>query len=272
MVYNIIPLLIIIASLTVILYIIGRKFPELRILDVTTIREEKESIVKKNILEIRWQRAIDGMKKGVVSLLKRFFGNVFRSISGLYKRVLELEKFYKEQNKEKKYEKVETHARIENYLLEAKKLQEEGSLKEAEELYIKALEVDEKNISAYRGLGEVYGAAKDYQKAKETLQFLIQLLASQRLEPDSDAKNMIAKTYSELAFIDEHLGNYHESLSHIRKALSMDSHNPKFLDLLLHFSIIVKDKKLARDTLKKLKTTNPENQKLEEFEEKIERI
>ncbi len=55
----------------------------------------------------------------------------------------------------------------------------------------------------------------------------------------------------------------------LKKALKIEENNPRYLDRLIEVSIIKKDKIVALEAYKKLESTNPENQKLEQFRSRI---
>ena len=269
MVFNIIPFLIIIISLIIIIYIIGKKIPELRILDIHTIIEEKEQSVKKKILETKWKRAIDGAKSFMAKVLSPIIGNFLHSVRALYKKVLDLEKKYSRLAQEKKDLVLNSRERLDKYLYEARQKKNGGAFQEAEESYIKALEIDDRNIDAYQGLSEIYLENKDYVKAKETLSFIIKLLGSVKQDDTNTHIHTLATSYVLLAQVEQNLGNSDNAIKSYKKAVNTEPNNPRLLDLLLNFSIIVKDKKLAFRTLKQLKKSNPENQKIDEYEKQI---
>lgn len=274
MVFNIIPFFVIVISLIIIVYIIGKKVPKLRLIDTSTIREEKESSVKKKILEVRWQRAINGLKKFFIAFTRPILGKVFRFFLELYKRVMELEKIYTKALRERKEEKIDPRARLANYLEKGDILKAEGKSEAAEDYYIRALEIDDKNVFAYRGLAELYVERKDYGKAVETMNFLIRLFSSSQgaEEENPERRSILAKAYADVSEVEEILERHNEALQNIKKAHDLEPNNPRFLDLLLNFSIIVKDKKLAQDALWKLREANPENQKLDELERKVQEL
>ncbi len=272
MVFDIIPFLVIIISLIIIIFIIGKKFPELKILDVSTIVEVKESVVKKKILEMKWKRAITEWRGALKKIAKPILDAFFHFFRGLYRKVVQLEKKYSQESLEKKESSIDSEVRIEKYLLEANGHKNQGRFLEAEEAYIKALEIEDKNILAYQGLGELYLENKDYAKARETFSFLTKLLSVHRADDDNHFLHTLSQGYAQLGEIERHLNNMESSIKYFKKALQLEPNNPRYLDLLLHLSIIVKDKKLAQRTLRQLKKTNPDNNKIEEFEQKISEI
>ncbi len=65
---------------------------------------------------------------------------------------------------------------------------------------------------------------------------------------------------------------YDQAVEYFEKALALEPKNPKYLDALLNISIIRKDKVRAGQILNVLKEVNPENNKISEWREQIERL
>lgn len=270
--FDIITFIIIVLCVGIIVYIIGKKFPELRLLNIESIPEVKELGVKKKILEIRWKRNIGHFKSMAAPLAKFLFGTFVSIVRGIYRKVLELERRYTQQAQEQKDAHGDLSAKIENYIIQAKDLRAKGEIMRAEEFYIKALEIDNRNINAYLGLGEIYREKKDYGNARDTYIFLTKLLSIYRKGDDMDKRRLLASCFAILGEIDCALENKDAALKDYRKAVLIEPNNPRFLDLLLHFSIIERDKKLAKRTLQQLIKANPDNQKIKELEKTVEEI
>mgnify|MGYP001588888174 FL=1 len=161
----------------------------------------------------------------------------------------------------------------------------------AEQLYVDVVSLDPKNIDAYLGMADVATARKDYLNAREALRFVL------KLQQDSDAaytrlgridrqegklveaeadylksvslNAMTAGTHYELGVTEENLGNLAKAERAYQEAVKLEPANPKYLDALLQFALANKRKDLARETLQKLQTANPENQKLEELAQAV---
>lgn len=270
--FDIITFIIIVLCVGIIVYIIGRKFPELRLLNIESIPEVKESGVKKKILETRWKRNISHFKSMAAPMAKFLFGTFVNIVRGIYRKVLELERYYTQQAQKQKDAHGDLPPLLENYIIQAKDLQGKGEVRGAEEFYIKALEIDDRNIDAYLGLGEVYREKKDYANARDTYIFLTKLLSIYRKGDDMDKRRLLATCFAILGEIDEALENKDAALKYYRKAVFIEPNNPRFLDLLLHFSIIIRDKKLAKRTLQQLIQANSDNQKIKELKKTVEEI
>jgi tetratricopeptide (TPR) repeat protein len=112
----------------------------------------------------------------------------------------------------------------------------------------------------------------EFRDIKETFSFLTKLFSVHRIGDDNHFPHALSQSFAQLGEIEHQLNNLESAIKYFKRALQIEPNNPRYLDLLLHFSIMVKDKKLAQRTLRQLKETNPDNNKIEEFEQKINEI
>lgn len=278
--FNIIPLILILISLSIIIFIVAKKFSVLANLDVDSIQSEREIKVKEQIISNRLKRNYFKFQSRFLKILRplgEFLSNFFKNS---YQKALDFKENYNKH--EVKIEKPED---IDSLFSQIDEFLKEEKLEEAEKIYIKIIGIDPKNIKAFRGLGKLYFERKDYQEGKQTLEHAIKLLEKDldelSLSPEESQEGNIKKeelnsflslSYYDLFLINKALNDYKESLININKALSIEPNNPRFLDTKLEISIINKDKEVALETFKKLKEVNPENSKLEELEKKIQEI
>lgn len=269
--YDIIPFIVIIASFLIIIFILGRKMSALKVLDIDTMSEEKEKKIKKTILESRLKRNMEQLLRIVTMILRPFFERFLVVIRHSYRRILELENKYKEEAHDKKNTGVYPEEKIIMLLGEAReKMKSAETVIPAEELFIKVIEIDNKNVEAYKGLEELYNNSHDYKKAKEVGRYLLKLSLDALKKNDSvESRNNAASSYANIGEIEQKIGNMTLAIKNFKEALKLQPNNPKFLDLLLKISIIVKDKKLASATLKQLKLADPENQKIQDLENEV---
>lgn len=300
--YNLVPFIIILASLAVVLFIVARKFPQVANLDVNNLPEEKVSQKKKELLGKRF--AAKGQKAKTLWLkrlepLKKLWGQFqlkFRIYVGKVERLWHHEQVLKNKEKEKVTPVTEeaTEAKeqkVSKLIQEAEDNLKIGSLDKAEDLFIAAIKLDDKSAPAYRGLGDAYLAKNALEEARETYRFLLQL------EPDDD------NTLVKLAEIAESQGDLEEAIQYLQQAvavinslsprfyhlaelllkvgqgstakeaileaLELEPKNPKYLDLLIETAIICGDKDLAMEGYNNLRLVNAENQKLEDFKDRI---
>jgi tetratricopeptide (TPR) repeat protein len=165
---------------------------------------------------------------------------------------------------------------------------------QAEELFIEAIKLDVKCQPAYRGLGYTYLAKGQLAEAKETFQFLLQLnphddVAIVKLGEICENQGQLEEAigYFQRAVLEnDNLSTrfYHlaELLLKVKQpetaqeavvqAVELEPKNPKYLDLLIEIAIICGNAALAEKSYQELRLVNPENKKLAEFKEKIEKI
>jgi tetratricopeptide (TPR) repeat protein len=295
--YNIIPLIIILCCLAVIIFIISKKLPLLATFDVGSIPEEKEAETKQKIMEKRLERKAKVFYNRVSPIFKiigNFFTRKFKDLSDALK---DLEEKYKKKAKKEilvtKEEFIGQEKKLESLQKESEDLLAKDEFIAAEKKYIEMISLDPKNINAYRGLGNLYIAQKNYSDAKQTFEYILKLnklddeayaglgkiaeetgdyeTAKEDFIKSIDIKNT-AIHYFELAEVCLRMENHKEAVDNLEKAIEFEPNNPKYLDLLLTISINLKDSGRAFSLLKRLKEVNPENQKIPEFEKDLNNL
>lgn len=292
--YNIVPFLIIIASLSVILFIVVRKFPTLSSLDVEASHKEKQSLLHEKIVLERIKRRlgswVDIKKISFINKALRGLADNFKFFHGA---LVELEKKHRFAGFKRKKRALGDDREI-RILSRAENLLREKKLEEAEKKFIEVIKLNSHNIDAYRGLGEIYLELKQYGQALEIFLHIIKLN-----ENDSDAYlNLGVVKFAEgdmsaarefylkadkldpgntkilIGLIDScrALNFNEEALGYVRETINIEPNNPKYLDQLIDLSIILKDKRTAEDGLNKLKEANPENKKISEYEKTIKEL
>ncbi|KKR91287.1 MAG: TPR Domain containing protein [Parcubacteria group bacterium GW2011_GWC2_42_12] len=287
--YNIIPLLLILISLTVIITIVARKFSVLANLDIANIPAEKEAKFKERIISNRLKRNI--IQWSVK--LSRLFAPVVRGASGFFKT--NLRKLYQLKNDYQtavEGENLNTEQRAKQLFSQVEECKRRGDLALAENKCIEIIGLDSKNIAAFKELGRLYFEKKQYEEAKQTFEHVLKLK-----EDDEDIYENLAQiarekgdlneardeylrsininkqnaqTHFNLACIYRAMSKWPEAIRSLKKALKIEPANPKYLDTMLEISIIIKDKALALDAYQKLFKANPENNKIAEFKKQID--
>lgn len=238
--------------------IVVRKLPQLSIVEVETVKSEREAKIKRDILinrlkRLRAERFLKIIQK-LTPLLGPFAKRLKTKVLNLYQNFLDLERRHK---KAKPAENGEIPSRLEVLLEEADDFVKRENLKEAEKLYLEAIALDYKNIASYEGLGELYLKKREYKEAKETFEFIIKL--------DSDRPDV----YFALAHASVGLGEGDKAIENLNKALEFEPNNPRYLDFLIEVGIMSKNYRISRNALDKLKDVNPENQKIKDFEVRL---
>ena len=299
--YNVIFLVIILLCFAGVIFIVSRKFPQLTNLDVENLPEELEAKKKKELLSKRlaekarrmrviWSKRLWPLVKiwGVLQLK-------FRIYVGKVERLWHHEQTLKNKQKRK------STASTANARVAAESLAQQGEqwlqnkdYEQAEELFIEAIKLDVKCQPAYRGLGYTYLAKGQLAEAKETFQFLLQLnphddVAIVKLGEICENQGQLEEAigYFQRAVLEnDNLSTrfYHlaELLLKVKQpetaqeavvqAVELEPKNPKYLDLLIEIAIICGNAAFAEKSYQELRLVNPENKKLAEFKEKIEKI
>ena len=270
--------------------IIFRHLSDLRNLDLTTISEEQQRQAKAKIIKTKLNRQGDKIK----GKLSDFFVPKSEALAGRFNRLKEkavaLEKKYYSDlvNKNRKHQSVkEIFEEVEVFL-------NKEEFKEAEKKLIEIIARDKKNSLAYEKLGDLYVVTKSYDQAEEIFKYLLKLKHAEVMGVDKinyhggkNAKGTeseidfltalnidpkIASYYDDLAQIYEINQKYDQAVDCALKAVSIEPNSPKYLDRLIGFAIKVGDKTLAAKTFNHLQKINPENGKLAELHESIEKI
>lgn len=293
--FDIILIILIIASLAFIFWLIFRKLPKLKNINIdslpeTRIRKQKEAILKGRLLRIGL-----GLGTRIQDLSEPLQEKLKGSMRQYYQRLKQVEKDLRRKGHEKLTSSVDKSQTIEQLITEAKQAINNEDYAVAEENILDALNIDQYHIESYRLLAELYREKKEYIQAKETLEYLLKL-----------THNQDAGVYSSLADIAKERGNlkqaeedylksislsddnylYFLSLAEVyldleekekaldvaKRALLLSPNNPKILDFLINISIIMHDKELAGQYLDRLREVNPDNKKIMEFVEQIDNL
>lgn len=259
---NIWPLIIILISLLIILFIIVRRFPALAVLDVENIPEEKEQQIKEKIIKDRMRR-----KFSYLNNFFSFLGNFFIKFSKFIGE--SLESFKKKQESKIKtgsLANVSQEEKIRLLFSQVKEMIKNEESKEAEQKLIEIISLDDKNLLAFSELGYLYHNQGKLQEAKQTLLYAL------KLADIANFRNEQAGINYNLALIAKDLNDIDGAVLSLLKALEKDQNNPRYLDLMLDLCIIKKDKNLALEYLERIKEVNPDNQNISSWEESINEI
>ncbi|MFH1661849.1 MAG: tetratricopeptide repeat protein [Candidatus Falkowbacteria bacterium] len=266
--YNIIPLILILISLGVIIMIIIKKMPVLANLDLENIPAEKQAKIKEKIISDRVKRIFFQHSSKIEKMLKPIANLVSVFFRWLHEKLHKLKEDYK---KKPVLSDIDTSKKIDLFFSEAEDFKKKNELEEAEKKYIEIIGLDSKNIKAFKLLAQIYFEKKEYGEAKQIFEHVLKLKedASATLSTgDLD----VSQNYFDLALVCQAMNNIDEAEENIKKALKIESNNPRYLDTALEIGIIKKDKDLATDAYEKLIKANPENEKLEKLKEKIDEL
>jgi tetratricopeptide (TPR) repeat protein len=261
MLFWLIPLILIGLALVGIGVVIVRKIPALTVIDVSTIPEEKTRRVKERIILERFQR-LQSERLGRVLKIVAAGG---KALAGLGRRIVQrlyhLEQYYQ---KLKQGSVPGVHAvnpeTIKRLLDDAENFLRQEEYVQAEKRYIEVISHNPKHVEAYEGLGNLYLKVRNFEQARETLAFALRL----------DSEN--ASIQMSMAELELAVANPRSALEHLRKATTIRPKNPKYLDAYIETALTLKETEDATRGIGLLKEVNPENQKLPDFEKRLEEI
>ncbi|OGY78654.1 MAG: hypothetical protein A3B74_04750 [Candidatus Kerfeldbacteria bacterium RIFCSPHIGHO2_02_FULL_42_14] len=250
-----------IVALAVCVIIVIRKFPHLRILDIESARKHIQQRIKFSIIEERLKRKLKDTTMHMAHRVAPTHSKIQSIFHRLQEKVKKLELRYTQVVKQVTPERREKNRqKIEKLLETGKEFIEKNNLIEAERSFIEAISLDHQNQEAYKKLAEVYVLQKNWEHAKESLEFLLKL----------DPKN--AQLQLELSQVCKHMDQMREAFEHAKTAVMIAPNDPKYLNELLELCFMFGQKYTAKKTFEKLKEVNPENQRIPEWEEKLKKM
>ncbi|MFA6511505.1 MAG: hypothetical protein WCV86_00020 [Patescibacteria group bacterium] len=271
MIFDLIFLILAALALMGIAAMIVRKFPVIARLNPDTLKERQESRLKTLLIEERLRRktenALKHIREFVAPAATRFGGTITRG----YQRLVELEKEYRKKNLLRPEKNMSALKHANELLDEVRVFMEEEEFSEAEKKCIEVIALDAKKEDAYELLGEVYMELKEFKQAKETFEYLVQL-KKKSVDAELEEEAELSNAYLDLCLALKEVGDLSSAQEACTLAVQYDEKNPRNLSALLDVAMIIKDRLIANRTLDKLKEVNPENQKLEELEEKVKAL
>lgn len=301
MLFGVLPIFLIVLGLAILIVLIVRKFPQLRVLDVEALPEEKDRVKKEKILEERFSKAFEPVRektRAVGSRVYSWFEKIQKRFRAYVNRIADR---YREEHGKVVKQRFSSQAprerirQLNTLLEEADTLRRNDDLVHAEEKYIAAIALAPKSARAYKGLGKIYFAQEKYMDAKETFTFVTQIdkdddvahaflgriaKAEHRWEDAVKSykhalalKGDLGKRWLDLGMVYRIMGSHEQDAKEaLLKAHELEPKNPAVLDQIIIFALEIGDKQLARDMYAQLQEVNPENQKLGELKEAIQAL
>jgi tetratricopeptide (TPR) repeat protein len=277
--FNLIPIILILASLSVIIVIIVRKFPVLANLDLEEVQAEREINFKEQIISNRLKRGYFKYQSRIVGIIKPIGFGISNFFQWFYNKLIDFRDNY--NNKED--DSVAPEERVNILFSQTEEQIKNEEYDKAEKTLIEIIGLDSKNIKAFKELGQVYYTRKDFNEAKQTYLHALKLLENGTSQVTSalngvqeDGNNEInsdiASIYFNITLINKAMEDFLEALKNINNALKIEPNNPRYLDTKLEISIINKDRVSALDAFEKLVEVNPENQKLDELKTMVDEL
>ena len=266
---TIISLILIGLCLIVILAIVLKKFPALAILDVNNLPGEKEAKFKDQIIKARVERDLNRLSGGISRVWLVVSKRVNNFLKSAHDNLKKVKLNYKTSARIPWPEK---QKKIKDLFSTLEDLFKKESYNEAEEKLVEIISLDSKNLVAFFKLGSLYDLQKKWSEARQTYEYALKL--ARQFKSDAEIMGEITRQeiYFSLAWVEREVGDLEAALENIREALELEPNSPRYLDLILDLSIIMKDKELAEEYFAKLANVNPENNKLSDWQEKIEKL
>ncbi len=288
----VIPLVVVILSLGVILFIFVRHVQKTSSINLSELPDEREAQLKATLLENQLLRKINISWRKVSSLVAPILIVFTKWYESFTKRLKKIERAYRFQGGSPLPDSAsKSDSRIESLIESAKESVEKGEFREAESGYLAAIKIDPGAQHAYEGLGEMYIEEESWDQARETFEYITRqwpqndkAFASLALIEKKSGKLEEAKDHYlhalsinneeveyHLSLVDVYLGlnDKEKALSSLQKSQKLSPSNPKILDRLLQLAIMLGNKSIAIEALEKIKKVNPEHGKIEELEKKI---
>lgn len=292
---DILLLLVVIISLASIIIPVWRKFPQLTHINVTTIPEAKQSLIKRQILEEKLKRDFLKRWHHVRSLMSGPGGSVSKVMGNLYTKLKDAEQELRIARKKDLSSQISIADTIETSIAAAREHFEDENYQRAEQILLECLKIDELNVKVYTLLAQIYRAQGDMNLARKTLEYVLTLtnnsdagvyssLATISLQRGdiSTAQEEYLKSISldpenykyhlELADVYRAMEAYDKAQEEAIKALTLGPNNPKTLDFLIENSILLHNASKAQEYLTKLIEANPQNGKIPSFRERIKEL
>lgn len=252
------PLILVILSATVVVIILAKKIPNLRVIDVDSIPKEKTKKTKEAIIMKKFERFTGEKVKVVNQKAGVVIGGVSKVGRRMVQKLYALEQYYKNLQKGMVGADVATDPNAMKRLFqEAADFIKEGEYFQAEKRYIEIISHNPKASKAYEELGNLYLLDRKPDQARETLAFAI------KLKPD-DASVSVS-----LGEVEMSISNHESAFGHFKNAVEVRPHNPRYIDYFIESAILSGHLAEAKRGIDMLSSVNPENKKLKEFERRV---
>lgn len=260
--------------------IIVRKFPILSILNAEDLPEEQEARRKKEILQGRVARRATELGRRLAVAAGEHAAKAGTWMQATKTRLEAMEQQFQASNP-KPVKPMNPEERVEALLAEAESLMRIGDMANAEEKLVEAVSWNAKDERPYRALAELYVTTKRYGQALETLDFLVKILRREYVCRHALGQAgecaAVPAAHADLSSVFAQAGSAATAGGEL--ALAAERYamaavimpmNPRYLDLLTEARLAIGDRAGATEALEALQHANPDNQKIPQFQAKIE--
>ena len=198
-------------ALSVLAFLFAAHWREIRLLDPATLKEEQERHRREDLIKQRfetWGASQGAVLRRTSQRLSRRFSSIARA---LQQRAQAWERVVRAEELGQKDAQPE---RLAELLSEAKSLARDLKWADAERQYLELLSIDPHHTEAYKGLASMYLKQKQYDQARETLEYLL------KMHKEDDA------VFAGLADVEEVEGREAKAEQYRKKAWEMNPHQP----------------------------------------------
>jgi uncharacterized protein HemY len=282
------------AAVIVLVAVIGRHWKELRLLDPTSIKEERMRQVRSKLIDQRFQRIRTSTLAPLSAIAKRGVLSGKTAFHAAYIKLIRIDRFYKQAKSPIAPAAPSVQERIRALIDEARSLARDLKWADAERRYLEVLAIDNRNTDAYKGLGSLYLKQRLYPQARETFEFLVKakqaddacyagLADIAEAEGDTRIAEQMRMRAVELQprRADRHAELAEFYLAHdqpgkawplAKRASDLEPKSAKYLTTAIEAAILVGNRAEAQKRYDKLRLASPEFQKLQPLKERIEAL
>lgn len=273
--------------------IIGRKFPLLARTENAATPSAQEQR-KSSLIEQRLRRKVSSAWASLSTTAEPVGQRMQTLWQGVHHKLVDLEHEYKIRSLPVFLNRRQRHKldqEIADLLTQARALLEDGEDAAAEEKAMQAIRLEPRSVPAFEFLGQYYLQTNQPDHAKEVYRYLLKLVresdavyehlgeaelatgdlrgAANDLEQAVQLNGGETLYYLNLAKVDRMLGEWQPAFERIEEAHRREPNNPKILDEYLEICIGAEKKQFAEDALRQMKSVNPENNKIADWQEQI---
>ncbi len=288
MIIDILLGLLILLSISGIIWMVLKKLPVIKLIDAEQVAKVRQDQVRLKVAQARLKRQWDWLRSKFSYLTKPLVVKFSHWQQNIQSRLKQAEEEIKQ-----KIVRTKTETTSVDQLLEQAKIAAQAEdWEDTEHLYLEAIRQSPRELRAYYGLGEMYLTKNDYESAREIYNYLIQhhptvadyylglaqaYLGSGQLDKakESYQNSLLCKpsnsgqVYLELAQVCKDLGQISEAWENTNKARQLESNNPRILDFFIEISIVNERPTDAQSALDALRQVNPQNKKIFHFDKQI---
>jgi tetratricopeptide (TPR) repeat protein len=279
--------------------VLFKHWREIQLLDTDTIRAEQERQARNRIVKERFERHLRKWSAPVRYAVRHVQKRLSRTVMRLEQRM----KYHgtgtvaypvSEQGAESApgSDVAAPQDRITRLLREAQLLAREGKVSRAERVFLEILKTDMRHVEAYRGLGALYLADRQYVQAKEIYDFLLGLdgaddavyaglaviaeaegraaeaLAMREkaieINPSSSAR------HAEMAEYYVHQGDGASAMRYANKAIELDPDSSRSLELFVRSAILSGDRNEADRVYQQLRAKGYDRSRLRQLKDQLD--